>query len=697
MDTIFNLIKLKDFKKIKDIIEKDDNIDLNICDDQNNYLIYHILIHNQVELLKLILNREIRIDILDFDGRIVLYTPIKFNYLEAFNLLLEYNQKIIGISIIDIRDNLGLTALHYCVILNNFIFFKLLLKSNANPLICDNYGDNIYHFALKYKRTEMFDYLINNNDDFSFLSNNNENIIQYALVTKNIDFIDKLLDLNKNIDLNNQEKEVGLTILHQSIIYNYFNITEKIITHNININLQDFYGNTALMYSISEKSIENIKLLINNDLNYDLTNFYGETALHLIFKYYDFYSEYKEYIIKIIDKTNINIQNNNGETCLYYICKNNLLNEYKDVLENKELNIFIKDINNKSPFDFIKNEENLNIIINSFINYLKIHKSKLIIDWEIDCFKDIEKCKKQIKKIINEENRSIPKFNEYELIFDSGIFVNTSYYTGAPIDVLFGLLFIYDTFKNINLNLIIDYPLTHNEELENYFKSLGINFNYKLDFCNFEINWSYQKIIYPTYFDYEFKNKIKNSSYIIIPIGIETTFGSHANILFYDIKKHIIERFEPNGAYSPKDFNFNAQLLDEILENKFKSFDNNIKYIKPIEYLPVIGFQILENISNKNRRIGDPNGFCAIWCCWWIYQKFKNINIESKILVEKLIKEIKFKNLNFKTVIRNFSKNVFELRDNFLDNYDIDINDFINDNYDESILNKLEKDILNFI
>ena len=37
MDQIFNLIKLKDFKKIKDAIEKDDTLNLNISDEQNNY------------------------------------------------------------------------------------------------------------------------------------------------------------------------------------------------------------------------------------------------------------------------------------------------------------------------------------------------------------------------------------------------------------------------------------------------------------------------------------------------------------------------------------------------------------------------------------------------------------------------------------------------------------------------------------
>jgi hypothetical protein len=44
MDQIFNLIKSKDYKRLKDIIEKDTELNLNIFDDQNNYLIlfpYH--------------------------------------------------------------------------------------------------------------------------------------------------------------------------------------------------------------------------------------------------------------------------------------------------------------------------------------------------------------------------------------------------------------------------------------------------------------------------------------------------------------------------------------------------------------------------------------------------------------------------------------------------------------------------------
>ena len=114
--------------------------------------------------------------------------------------------------------------------------------------------------------------------------------------------------------------------------------------------------------------------------------------------------------------------------------------------------------------------------------------------------------------------------------------------------------------------------------------------------------------------------------------------------------------------------------------------------------MPIIGFQLLENIDTyKCKRIGDPNGFCGVWCIWWVYHKMKNLNIPSKELAEKLIIEIKYKNISFKTIIRNFSKNITDLRDEFLNNYKIDINDFIVNNYTDDILEKLEKDIIKYI
>ena len=54
-----------------------------------------------------------------------------------------------------------------------------------------------------------------------------------------------------------------------------------------------------------------------------------------------------------------------------------------------------------------------------------------------------------------------------------------------------------------------------------------------------------------------------------------------------------------------------------------------------------------------------------------------------------------FQNKSFKSVIRSFSKNISNLRDNFLKKYDININDWMNNNYNNEILKKIDHDLIN--
>ena len=710
-DQIFNLIKDNNFIKLKELLLDNLDIKLDIYDKNHNYFINYLINLNQIEIIKIIcLKFTIRLDIIDSDGRTILYNLIKYNNIEVFKLLLEYNKKIIGISIIDIRDNLGYTALHYAVIFNNFDMVTLLYDYDADLLIKDNNGMNIFHIALDNGYNNILIYLLNKNIDLTFLSKTGDTLIQLAISYQNYEILDILL--TKKINIDNQEIEYGICALHQAIIINNIELINKLIKYNSNINSQDFFGNSILIYAINEGNNDIINILLSfNHINYNIVNLEGNTALHILLN--------KNIIIdnikKIIKHTDLSIQNNLGETCLFLIIKKNLFLDYANILEEKELNIFIKTLKNKSSYDLIKNNNKIiNSICNSYYFLLLKNKNNLLVDWEIWCGNNITKkiasinknnnikdnkiiCKEKIKDIIINENRAIPKLNQIKLTIDTGIFVDICFYTGSTIDILAGLIFLYTQFKKQDLEIIIDYKLTENPNLKIYYESIGIDSDFKLDFINFEIIWSFQKIIYPTYFDIQINNKIKNSKYIIIPIGIETTLGSHANILFWDIKNKIIERFEPNGSNEPKGLNYNSFILDQLLKNKFKTFDTNIKYLTPNDYLPIIGFQILENFNSKCKRIGDPNGFCGVWCIWWIFQKMKNINIESSKLIEILIKEIKYNNIDFKTLIRNFSKNITDIRDTYLKKFNIDINDWMGGNYNIELLDKLDYYIYNSI
>lgn len=713
---IFNLVKSQKFKELEQYIKKNPDIDLDIQDDNYNHFIHYVINYNQHKLLNTIFKySDIRLDIFDTDGRSLLYVPIKHNYSEILKSLIDQNKQSIGINIVDIKDKLGLNGLHYACIFNNIEAVKSLYKANADPLTANKEGNNTYHLALQYERNEILLFLFENTNDFDITNNHGESLLQLALTYENNDISNYLL--KTNINVNNVDIDFGLSALHLSIILNRNNIAKRLIQLGGNINKSDFMGNTPLHYVIIEKNLEFLNELLKYDhLVYNITNLHGNTPLHLMLENTN---DINDNLIKMIKETHLNIQNDEGNTCFHLIIKNNLweVDEIKQTLKTKELNLFIQNIEGETVLSMTNKKDKLiELTSKSYYYQIKKNKNKLVLEWETYCSNDdfiklakklnkhpkdrnVKKlCLANIIKIITDESRSTPKYKEINLTLDNGIIMDTCSYTGSSIDILFGIIWLKSKFPK--LGLVLEYPLTKNEELEQYYSKLGLKYQFKLDFSNIEIIWSYQKIIYPSYFDY-FTNNVnnfKNKKYMIIPLGIETSQGAHANILFWDINNKVIERFEPNGSNYPRELYYNPELLDDLLKNKFYQIDNKIKYNSPSNYLPPVGFQLLETMETARcKKINDPNGFCAIWCTWWCYQKLNNDKIDSSDLANELIKSIRLNNKSFKNIIRNFSSNITTVRDKYLKKHKIDINDWMVNNYSEKTLNELEKDILNLI
>jgi ankyrin repeat protein len=703
--SIIELIKNKNIKELENIIKKNKNIDLNIKDDNNNYFIFYVIMYNYESVLDIILKKNLKLDFLSIDKRSILYIPIKFLYNNVLKKLLEYDSKNIGVNLVDIKDRLGLTALHYSIIFNNFEAFKLLIDYKANILTTNNQNLNAFHLSIQYDKNDYLIYLLNLINEIDFYTDNKDNLLHFCLRNDNFDFIP--LILKKKININSREDLNGLTALHMAIMKNSLSTIGILINFGANINIQDFYGNSALHYAVSEKNETVINLILKYNPNFDLINIDGNTALHIYLEN----NNMNKHILEILIKhTNLNIQNNSGITCLKQLLDLDLFLDYQDILETKELNFFISDNLQEDMDKYLNKPDILSSVVNSYFNNI-VNKEDLTEDWEkwcsnslIDKLKTlkinkedpIDICKEKIRQVIKEEKRTLPKLKDLKLVLDNGIFVNYCFYTGIPLDILFGLLYLYQTFKKQNFSLILDYPLSINIKLEEHYKKNGLDYPFKLEFSNCEILWSYQKIFYPSYFEDEFNKKMndKDINYIAIPIGIELTTGSHANILFVDKINKTIERFEPNGANNPIGLNYNPSYLDDILENKF--LDYNLVFIKPNDFLPNIGFQILENLEEaKCKKLGDPNGFCGIWCTWWVFHRLKNPSIPNNELANLLIQTIKMKNLSFRNLIRNFSYYIVELRDNSLKKYNIDINDWMVGNVTLETINHLEKDILN--
>ncbi len=704
---LFNKIKEKKYSIILNYLKNNPYLNLNIQDEFNNYFVEYVIDSGNLPLIEYVLTKEIFLDFLDNNGTTILYNLIKFNKMEILDMVLKNDQLKIGIHILDKKDIKGRTALHYCVIFNNLECLLKLIKSEGDPYIRDKKGDNVFFYCIIYKRTKMLIDLFKDFNNFKIKNIEGETLLQSSINYQNKELSDYLIQ-NTDINLNNKTKEYGTTALHQAIIINDLYLIDLLIKYKVDISIPDNLGNNVLHFSIMEKNVELItKFLDIGGIDLNLTNLNGYIPLNLYLT--DFEILDKNIILKFIKNSNLNIQNFNGDTSLLLLSKSKKLLDFESELKHKLLNIFIKNYEGESVFtDFKDRKQLINLVSFSFYNNLS---PDVVIEWERKCsyirdkkkvnilpdLKTEKDCFKKINHTIMNENRSVPKVKEINFNADSGVILKECFFSGFPIDTLFGLLWLNK--ENSKIQIILDYPLTANESILNFYKDVGENLNFKFDFINCMILWTYQKIYFPDYFDYVLKNKLSNNSeIIIIPIGIENSQGAHSNILFWNRKKNILERFEPNGKNPPINFNYNPDLLDDIIYNKFKTYSQDLIYLKPKNYLPQIGFQMIENFENETcSEIGDPNGFCTVWCMWYSYQKSQNLDIDSEILVEQLINNIKLEGKGFKNVIRNFSKNISKYRDDYLKKVDLNINQWILTKYDKNILFKLEKMIINLL
>lgn len=722
---LFDLVKTHKIQEAIKLINKDNDLDLNLRDNTNNYLIQYAIIGNEIDLLRVLLEKDVKLDIIDSDGRTILYLPIKYGYMESLNLLLENNDKIIGITLTDLTDINENIPLHYAIMFNNLEALKILLKHKSNLNLQDKNGDNSLHIAIKYKNVEICNLLLKFNVNINAKSITGESPLHYACNYELVNIVKLLLEHNADtnvIDFNNQ-----FTPLMYATIINNQKIVDLLLKHGANPTLQDINGDTSLHHAINEENISFIKKYIPYFDNMNYINIYGYAISHdVLYKFGTNFKKLNEIQFDIIlDKSDINIQDNVGNSILYLLTKLNLWRKYSNILEHHNNNIYIKNKENKRPIDNISENDKkffYEMVSNSYLNILREKDMEWNNKWEQLCktkmdintfstkFKELVKqvdvtnkedvCLDIIKYFVIQKKQSIP-LTHLTLTINIPTLRNTSFvtYTGSTLDIIFGLLSLhvkYNKEHNKNICTTLTTNFINNNDIDEYFDSLGIVKSYKVEYLNFEIVWTYQKLFFPTNFEnlvkkYESSTQIQ---FMIIPLGIELSQGSHGNIIIIDFKNKEIERFEPNGSDYPFGFNYNPELLDDILIKRFNKLLIGYHYFKPIDFLPKIGFQRLELTEHfKTKKIGDPGGFCSAWSIWYADMRVKYDDVTREQLVKELISKIKSENISFKHMIRDYTKTITDMRDKYLQKVNLDINNWLNDDFSDEQLDKFN-DIL---
>jgi ankyrin repeat protein len=748
---IFQYIKAQQWELLLQLIINN-NINYNIKDSSNIYLLEYAIIFNKIDIIKALLDKDVRIDILDENNRSILYTVIKFSYIDIIKLFIEKNKNTICLNIFEIFDKEGNIPLFYAIKFNNLEITKLIIENINNYFIKNFGGDNALHLAIKNQNIEIYKIISKYIKNQNIKTNNGDSPLHLVIQYKCYDILKYMLDnYLDTLKFNDIENKYNYSPLHYLVIIDiditFINIIKDYVKY-FNGNIQDKSGNIFMHYFLNnisknfknnnEKNIisEIYTILKKINFDYNLFNIDGNTCCHILLNNHEiFFNNFNIILTDFMENTNLNIQNIDGHSCLFLLVKNNIWLEMKNILIKKKLDIFIIDKNNKIIFDYLTIDDTpifIDIITQSYIYQIKTNTSSKWIDyWDNRCktnvlISELNNTEKELiinytlddKKdlcyqiMYNKINKFVKSFKEQMTINDKYSYpittiypklikyypnVNISTFTGSTLDVLCGLLYLNKKFISSTISSL---------KLINI-KSIITCKNKICDITGTEILWNGNEIKFPSSDNLNIRTLLTNTKenkeirFFIIPIGIEIKIEKsilgHANYLIFDFELLKVERFEPHGNSSPHGMDYNSQLLDNILQNKINSYNLGFSYVSPQDYLPKIGFQIMEINELKNDYIGDPNGFCALWCIWWIDIKLSNPNINSKILQELLFKEIINNKISYKKLIRDYSHYIIEIRDKILNKIDTNINDWINDNLSNEQIISLNNIIINEI
>lgn len=709
---LFILLKNNNYEEFKKLLQTIKPNKLNIKDNNNNYLITYAILKNNIEIVKLLLKKDCDTHVLDQEGRTILYIPIKYGYDELLKILVDNGKS----KIINIKDSHNNIPLHYAILYKNMYAIKLLLDANTDTNITDNKGNTSLHLSIYSKSYDICNLIVNKGANINAITLIGESALHIACNYKLHNIIEMLLD--NNIDTNIQDNESEFVALMYSISLHDIVAFKMLLKHGANPNIQDYLGNSSIHHVIMEDSDELLFELMDMKkqmLNFNEHNIYGKLPLHLLLEKNIKENDITKYIV---NQSNLNYQDYNGNTPMHYICKKYLWKYLSNVLNQKKINVFMGNNNKVRPIDYISKhdiKQFFAIVVDSYNNILKKKNFVWSQEWENLCGKEIHynKLDQHEKKIINNMPYKINKKEEicnqiitkklYD-IYECKTCTNCSYplkkggkclkiphnpntetclFVGISIDILVGLLYLLNKHSFACSTLTKNF--IKNDELLTYIKVMGFETNTKYEFTNFEIVWTYKKIFFSENFVNNFKKCVNNKKvrFVIIPLGIEIQEGSHANYVIFDKNTFEVERFEPYGSNSPSNYDYNERMLDSILSFKFNEIYDNITYISPTKFLPKIGFQYVDVYEKKTKKLGDPGGFCAVWSIWYTDMRLTYPDYDRKKLVTKLLKEIRTESISFKNLIRDYSLNITHVRDKLFAEAHITINNWINEEYND--------------
>ena len=489
-------------------------------------------------------------------------------------------------------------------------------------------------------------------------------------------------------------------------------IMKLLLDKGADFNIQShntFPAHFPIIDSFMFRNIEATRLLLKYDIDFTYSNSFLDTIGHNMFLLRSNYPlDIKR---EILDKTiDINQKNVDGDTILHLLLKYHNWKDYEDILSKKLLDIFTKNKKDTSPLKYIKKEDInkfISIVADGFIYFLennditkyKVSRKLLKCHQNMNGNTDKQKCIKLITNKLKDNKNIIFKVDDEKIIdINKNDYAKYVLFIGNSVRLHMKVIDSLKKYKELGIPYLKETP-KQTIGKNNTINKINDTIKYIPELYHFELLWLDEKLIIPDKFNEAVDNSISKSTYnfILISLFIKLSIhkAAHQNILIYDIKNNILERFNSMGDI---DDIYNYKKLDtEILKlfKQMKTIDiKTLKYIKSVDNIKN-GPQLLSHEKDvmSNVKISDPGGFCLMWAFWYLEMRLRNRDILPPSLIKKANNKILHSEYTFTEYIRNYTKKISDNQNKLLQRIGISGKDL----YDSQIGNKNMRSIYKYL
>ena len=288
------------------------NVDVQLPDNDGWTALHFSAVSGRYQIVKYFTNMGIEIN-LTANGESCLHIAADYGHLNLCKTLInEYNVDV------QLPDNDGWTALHFSARNGSYEVVKFFTDMGIDTNLKGTDGMNCLHIAARYGHLNLCKTLINEyNVDVQLPDNDGWNALHFSARNGSYEVVKFFTDMGTDTNLKGTD---GKNCLHIAARYGHLNLCKTLINkYNVDVQLPDNDGWTALHFSAGSGSYEIVKYFTNMGIKINLKTKDGMNCLHIAARY-----GHLNLCKTLINKYNFDVElpDNNGWTALHFSARN---------------------------------------------------------------------------------------------------------------------------------------------------------------------------------------------------------------------------------------------------------------------------------------------------------------------------------------------------------------------------------------